>query len=297
MVKLAPPPAAGVPLALLSVIVAMVSVQAGAALGKQLFPMVGPAGATILRLVFASLILAVVWRPWRHWPKRAAWRPILIYGAALGSMNLLFYMSLARIPLGIAVALEFTGPLAVAVIGSRRPLDWLYVAMAVAGVVILLPFHGASAHLDLTGAAFALAAGACWSLYIVFGQKSGAQTHGGIAASIGMVVATLVVLPAGVAQAGASLLSPALLPAAIGVAVLSSAIPYSLEMVALKRLPTQTFSILMSGEPALGAISGLILLGEHLSLSQWLAIGLIIAASAGTSLSARDRPTSPDVVP
>ncbi|MEP9376337.1 EamA family transporter [Aquabacter sp. CN5-332] len=290
-------PTAGVPLALLSVVIAMASIQTGAALGKQLFPAVGPAGATTLRLVFASIILAIVWRPWRHWPVGAAWRPILIYGAALGGMNLLFYMSLARIPLGVAVALEFTGPLAVAVASSRRALDWLYVAMAVAGVVILLPFHGAAAHLDIVGAGFALAAGACWALYIVFGQKSGAEAHGGAVASIGMLVASAVVLPVGISQAGADMLSPALLPAAIGVAILSSALPYSLEMLALKRLPTQTFSILMSGEPALGALSGLLFLGEHLSVSQWLAIGLIIAASAGSSLSAQRRAMSPEIVP
>ncbi|WP_245504729.1 EamA family transporter [Aquabacter spiritensis] len=282
-------------LALVGVVVAMASIQTGAAIGKSLFPAVGPAGATTLRLVFASLILAVVWRPWRHLPPRGAWRAILLYGAALGGMNLLFYMSLARIPLGVAVALEFTGPLAVAVAGSRRLLDWLFVAMAVVGVALLLPFHGAAEDLDLIGAGYALAAGACWAVYILFGQKSGAQVHGGAAAALGMIIASCVALPVGIAQAGADLLSWSLVPVALAVAVLSSALPYSLEMLALKRLPTQTFSILMSGEPALGALSGLIILGEHLTVSQWLAIGLVVAASAGSSLSAQ-RKASPEIL-
>ncbi len=288
-------PAAGVTLALISVVIAMASIQGGAALGKQLFPAVGPAGATTMRLVCASIILAIVWRPWKHLPSRTGWRSLVIYGVALGGMNLLFYMSLARIPLGIAVALEFTGPLAVAVASSRRARDWVYVAMAVVGVLILLPFHGAAGHLDLIGAGLALAAGACWALYILFGQKS-AEAHGSVAVALGMIIASLVAMPVGIAQAGADMLQLSLLPAALGVAVLSSALPYSLEILALKRLPTQTFSILMSGEPALAALSGLIFLGEHLSISQWLAIGLIIAASAGSSVSAQKAAT-PDTVP
>lgn len=272
--------------ALAALMVAMISVQAGAALSKQLFPVVGAAGATALRLLFATLILWIVWRPWRHWPQRGAWPTLLTYGAVLGAMNLFFYLSLDRIPLGIAVALEFTGPLVVAVASSRRLTDLVYVAMAVAGVLLLLPLHAAAAHIDPVGAAYALVAGGFWAAYIVFGQKAGRQAHGGSVAAIGMVVASVVAMPAGLYAAGTSLFQPALLPIAALVALLSSAIPYSLEMISLKRLPAQTFSILLSGEPVFGALFGLALLGEVLTPSQWLAIALIVAASAGSSVSA-----------
>lgn len=276
----------GVPAALCAVVVAMTSIQGGAALSKQLFPAVGAEGATTLRLVFASAILWMVWRPWRHWPRRAAWPSLALYGFALGAMNLAFYLSLARIPLGVAVALEFTGPLLLAVATSRRAKDFLYAALAIAGILLLLPLHGLAAHLDVLGMLYALAAGAFWAVYIVFGKRSSAAAPGGTVAAMGMAVATLVALPAGIAQAGTELFSPGLLPVAIGVAILSSAIPYSLEMIALKRLPAQTFSILMSGEPAIGAMFGLALLQEHLSANQWIAIALIVTASVGTSLSA-----------
>lgn len=279
-------PAAGVPLALCAVIVAMVSVQGGAALSKQIFPAVGAEGATALRLVFASLILWLVWRPWRHWPARSAWPALGAYGVALGAMNLTFYLSLSHIPLGVAVALEFTGPLLLAVATSRRARDFLFAGMAIVGVALLLPVHAMAAPLDLVGVAYALTAGAFWAVYIVFGKRSSSVAPGGTVAAVGMVIAAVVAVPAGIAQAGTALLSPALLPVAIAVAVLSSAIPYSLEMIALKRLPAQTFSILMSGEPAMGAIFGLILLQEHLSANQWVAIALIVGASVGTSLSA-----------
>ncbi|MEW6257225.1 MAG: DMT family transporter [Pseudomonadota bacterium] len=280
------PPAVGVPMALCAVLVAMISVQAGAALSKQLFPAIGAQGATTLRLVFATLLLWMFWRPWRHWPRRAAWPALLVYGLALGCMNLAFYMSLARIPLGVAVALEFTGPLLLAVATSRRPLDFAFAGMAVAGVILLLPLHALAAPLDLVGVGYALGAGAFWALYIVFGKKSSGAAPGGSVAAIGMVVASCVALVPGLAHAGADLLSAPLLPVALAVALLSSAIPYSLEMIALKRLPAQTFSILMSAEPAMGALFGLALLSESLSANQWIAIALIVGASVGTSISA-----------
>lgn len=280
------PPPVGVPMALCAVLVAMISVQGGAALSKQLFPAIGAPGATALRLVFATLLLWIFWRPWRHWPQRGAWPSLVLYGLALGCMNLAFYMSLERIPLGVAVALEFTGPLLLAVATSRRPKDFLFAGMAIAGVALLLPLHALAAPLDLIGVAYALGAGAFWALYIVFGKRSSAAAPGGSVAALGMAVATCVALPAGLAHAGADLLTPALLPVALAVALLSSAIPYSLEMVGLKRLPAQTFSILMSGEPAIGALFGLAVLGEGLSANQWIAIALIVGASLGTSLSA-----------
>ena len=273
-----------VPLAAL--LVAMVSVQTGAALVKGLFPRVGVAGATTLRLALASVMLLAVWRPWRRLPKARETRSLLIYGVAMGIMNLCFYSALARIPLGIAVALEFSGPLAVAMAASHRAVDFAWVALAALGLVALLPLGLAHEPLSPAGIAFALAAGGCWALYIVFGQKAG-SLHGGMTAALGTVIGALVIIPFGLAQAGAALLDPGLLPIACAVALLSSALPYSLEMFALTRLPTRTFGVLMSGEPALGALSGWCFLHEHLSLVQWAAVASIMLASAGSTITSR----------
>jgi inner membrane transporter RhtA len=260
--------------------IAMVSVQVGAALVKGLFPAVGVAGATTLRLAIASVILAAVWRPWRLRPTAREAGSIVVYGVAMGCMNFCFYSALSRIPLGIAVALEFTGPLAVAIAASHRALDYVWVALAALGLLALLPMgHGAVSGV---GIAFALGAGVCWALYIVFGRKAG-DAHGGITTAVGTLIGALVIAPIGVVQAGGSLFNPAVLPAALGVAVLSSALPYSLEMFALTRIPTRTFGVLMSAEPALGALSGLAFLHERLSLIQWAAILSIMAASAGSA--------------
>ena len=273
-----------VPLAAL--LVAMVSVQTGAALVKGLFPRVGVAGATTLRLALASVMLLAVWRPWRRLPKARETRSLLIYGVAMGIMNLCFYSALARIPLGIAVALEFSGPLAVAMAASHRAVDFAWVALAALGLVALLPLGLAHEPLSPAGIAFALAAGGCWALYIVFGQKAG-SLHGGMTAALGTVIGALVIIPFGLAQAGAALLDPSLLPIACAVALLSSALPYSLEMFALTRLPTRTFGVLMSGEPALGALSGWCFLHEHLSLVQWAAVASIMLATAGSTITSR----------
>jgi inner membrane transporter RhtA len=287
--------------------VAMVSVQCGAALAKELFPVVGVAGATALRLTLASLMLAIVWRPWRLAPTACAMRSILIYGAAMGLMNFLFYSSLERIPLGIAVALEFTGPLAVAIAASHRAVDFLWIVLAAAGIVALLP-HGVvppwvglpgqgppglgSRGLPPAGIACALGAGVCWALYIVFGQRAG-SAHGGATAALGTLVGAALIVPVGVAHAGAALFSPALLPTACAVALLSSALPYSLEMYALTRLPARTFGVLMSAQPALGALSGLCFLGERLTVIQWAAIAGIMIASGGSAVgSGSAQPTS-----
>jgi inner membrane transporter RhtA len=273
-------------LPLAALLVAMVSVQTGAALVKGLFPRVGVAGATTLRLVLASLMLLAVWRPWRRLPKARETRSLLIYGVAMGVMNLCFYSALARIPLGIAVALEFSGPLAVAMAASHRAVDFAWIALAALGLLALLPLGLAHEPLSPAGIAFALAAGGCWALYIVFGQKAG-SLHGGMTAALGTVIGALVIVPYGVAQAGAALLDPRLLPAACGVALLSSALPYSLEMFALTRLPTRTFGVLMSAEPALGALSGWCFLQERLSLVQWAAVASIMLASAGSTITSR----------
>jgi inner membrane transporter RhtA len=267
--------------------VAMISVQLGAALVKGLFPVAGVAGSTTLRLAMASVILAAVWRPWRMRPTAAEARSLLAYGLAMGSMNYCFYSSLSRIPLGIAVALEFTGPLAVAIAASHRVLDYLWVLLAAVGLLALLPLGHQS--ISAAGIAYALGAGFFWALYIIFGQKAGAA-HGGVATAMGTLIAALAVAPIGVFQARWALVDPAILPAALGVAVLSSALPYSLEMFALTRIPTRTFGVLMSAEPAFGALSGLVFLHERLSMVQWAAIASIMAASAGSAATSAPAP-------
>lgn len=274
------------PIALL--LVAMASIQGGAALAKQLFPQVGAEGTTALRLSLAAIILMVVMRPWRTRPNWGAWKSLLGYGAALGSMNLLFYMSLQTIPLGIAVALEFTGPLALALLSSRRWLDVLWVALAAFGLWLLLPQLDSNAPLDPLGMGLALGAGLSWALYIVFGQKAGAA-HGASTVAFGTVIAALLVVPVGLIEAGSTLFHWSILPVALGVAILSSALPYNLEMVALTRLPARTFSTLMSIEPAIAALSGLLFLHERLSPAQWIAIGAIILASLGAAATVKGK--------
>ncbi|MDH1656117.1 threonine/homoserine exporter RhtA [Pseudomonas mosselii] len=265
-------------------LIAMASIQSGASLAKSMFPIVGAQGTTALRLIFASVIMLLLLRPWRARLDASTLRSVIIYGMALGGMNFLFYMSLRSVPLGIAVALEFTGPLAVALWASRRALDFLWIALAVAGLLLLIPVGQTDDGLDPIGASYALGAGVCWALYILYGQKAGAE-NGIQTAALGVVIAALFVAPIGIAHAGSALLTPALLPVALGVAILSTALPYSLEMVALTRMPARTFGTLMSIEPAFGALSGLLFLGEKLTLWQWLAILAIITASVGATLS------------
>ena len=269
-----------VPIAVL--IVAMFCFQLGAVLAKGLFPVVGAAGTTALRTALASLMLLAVWRPWRVRLRSSEVPVIVAYGLAMGCMNLFFYLSLRSIPLGIAVALEFTGPLALAMAASRRAVDFVWILMAALGLLALLPLGLGSKPLDLLGVACGLAAGVCWALYIFFGRKAGAA-HGGQTTALGMVVGAIVVVPIGAVQGGAQLLSPAILPSALAVALLSSALPYSLEMMAMPRLPTRTVGVLMSLDPALGALSGLYFLGERLSWIQWAAIVSIMVASAGSA--------------
>jgi inner membrane transporter RhtA len=274
-----------VPVALL--IVAMVSVQLGAAVAKGLFPRIGPQGTTALRLMFSALILVAVRRPWRdlHLVGRGA-LPLIGYGLTLGAMNTLFYMALRTTPLGIAVALEFVGPLGVAASRSRRWLDGAWIALAVAGLVALLPFGRPVHGVDPTGAALALAAGACWALYILFGSRV-ARTLGPGATALGMVIAAGAFAPLDAAAATSALFAPDVLPAGVLLALLSSAIPYSLEMTALARLPVRAFGVLMSLEPAVAALTGLALLGERLAPLQWAGIAAVILASVGTTLGAK----------
>nr|WP_298137784.1 threonine/homoserine exporter RhtA [uncultured Pseudomonas sp.] len=275
-------------LPIILLLVAMISIQSGASLAKGLFPLVGATGTTALRLGLGALILSLLMRPWRARLSLASCRSLVAYGLALGGMNLLFYLSLQTIPLGIAVALEFTGPLGLALLSSRRLLDFAWIVLAAFGLWLLLPNAQADVQLDPMGMALALGAGLCWALYIVFGQKAGAE-HGRQTVALGTIVAAMLVFPIGLWHAGSGMFSVNFLPIALGVAVLSSALPYSLEMIALTRLPARTFSILMSMEPAIAALSGLLFLNERLTLSQWLAISAIILASAGAAATIKPK--------
>jgi inner membrane transporter RhtA len=265
-------------------IIAMLCFQGGATLAKSLFPAVGAVGATALRTGFASIMLALVWRPWRMRFNRREARTFLIYGLALACMNLAFYMSLEYIPLGIAVAVEFVGPLGLAVVDSRRALDYLWIALAALGLLALLPLGQDSHALSLIGLGYAVIAGVCWALYIIFGRRAGAS-HGGAPTALGMLLNAIIIVPMGLYANGLKLFSPDLVPTALAVALFSSALPYSLEMMAMPKIPARTVGVLMSLEPALGAIAGLIFLSEHLTLLQWAAIAAIMVASAGSAFS------------
>ena len=271
------------------ILIAMLSIQRGASLAKSLFPLVGAPGVTALRIVLGTVILVVIFKPWRLRFKKEQRLPLLFYGLSLGAMNYLFYLSIQTIPLGIAVALEFTGPLAVALFSSRRPVDFIWVVLAVLGLWFLLPLGQSVAEIDLTGAALALGAGACWAVYILTGQRAG-EEHGPATVALGSLIAAIVFVPIGMAQATESIWQWSVMPIGLAVAILSTALPYSLEMIALTRLPTRIFGTLMSMEPALAAISGMVFLGETLTLTQTLALCSIIAASMGSTLTMRPEP-------
>jgi inner membrane transporter RhtA len=267
------------PIALL--LLSMVSFMAGASIAKSLFAILSPMAVVALRTGFGTLILAAVFQPWRLRVTRATWRPLVIYSISLGLMNMLYYQALGRIPLGIATAIEFTGPLAVSIAYSRRPLDLCWAALAAGGLLLLAPIAHPGTGLDPFGVLFALAAGGCWALYIVFGRKAGAS-HGARTVAFGSMISACFVVPIGIAAAGPALLSPYALGLGLVIAILSTALPYPLEMAALTRLPARTFGILMSGEPAIGALFGFAFLGQRLAMQQAAAIAMIILASIGT---------------
>jgi inner membrane transporter RhtA len=263
---------------------AVASVQIGAAVATTLFDELGPSGTVLLRTAFAAVILVAIWRPSIPRGAPALLRDAALFGVALAAMNLSFYAAIDRIPLGIAVTLEFTGPFAVAVAGSRRPLDLVWVALAAGGILLLSPIHGS---LDGLGVAFALVAGGFWAAYIVIAARIGRAFAGGQGLAWGMVVSTVLLLPGGLIGGGGELLRPGLLATGLAIAVLSSAIPYSLELEALRRLPKATFGVLMSLEPAVAALVGLVVLDQGLSTTEVVAVGLVVAASAGALGAAR----------
>lgn len=242
-----------------ALLLSQVSVNVGAAFAKHLFPSIGPEGVTALRTSMAAGLLLALWRPWRVKTGVASLGPLLVYGAALGLMNVLIYQAFARIPIGIAVAIEVTGPLAVVLFNSRRLHDFVWLGLTCVGLWMLLPLRS-SVALDPVGVACALGAAACWALYIVAGRRVAGNLGGGAV---------------GVLWAG------------LGVALLSSAVPYSLEMVALRQLPAVLVGLLLSAAPAVAAVAAWLVIGELLTASQWLAIGCIVAASAGSAFTAR----------
>jgi inner membrane transporter RhtA len=260
------------------------SVQFGAAFAKTLFDEVGPAGTVFLRVLFAAVILMMVWRPAMAGRTRTDWRLILAFGFALVAMNLCYYEALARIPLGIAVTFEFVGPLGVAIAGSRHVLDLLWVALAAVGILLLSGFG--TADLDALGVAFALLAGCFWAAYILLSVRVGRALPGGQGLALAMAAGAVMLAPVGIASGGSGLLSAEVLGVAFAVAVLSSAIPYTLELEALRRMPSNVFGVLMSLEPAAAALAGFIVLGEDLVAREIVAIGFVVAASAGAARGA-----------
>ncbi len=269
-------------------LVAMMSLQGGASLAKSLFDVAGAPGITALRLGLGTLLLCLFFKPWRLRFTPAQRKPLLIYGLALGCMNFLFYLALRTIPLGVGVALEFLGPLALALAGARRLLDFLWIALAVAGLWFLLPIGDGVSHIDPLGALLAVGAGVCWAIYILAGQRAGAE-HGPATVAMGSLIASFIFVPLGLLFASPGIWHWEILPLALLIALLSSAIPYSLEMIAMTRLPARIFGTLMSLEPAVAALSGMLFLGERLTLPQWLGLLAIIAASAGTTLTMRQK--------
>lgn len=270
-----------------AVLLAIISVQGGAAIAKSLFPVIGAVSTTSLRIGLSAVILFAVNRPNLGKLTKEQWKAVIPYGLALGAMNVIFYMAIKRIPLGLGVTLEFIGPLLVAVLGSKRKLDYLWVLLAAAGIALIAPWS--EKGVDLIGVLLALLAGGFWAGYILLGGRISKIMDGGQAVSVGMLFATLLVLPFGIGSGGFNSLTPSLLLAGAALALLSSAIPFTLEMSALGKLPARTFSILMSMEPAVAALCGLVFLHEHLTLFEYLAVALVVAASAGATLTGKKK--------
>jgi inner membrane transporter RhtA len=269
----------------LLVLASIASVQFGAAFAKTLFDELGAGGTVFLRTLVAAIVLGLIWRPRLAGHSRGELGLALVFGLVLAAMNFCFYSSIERIPLGIAVTFEFVGPLGVAVFGSRRPLDLLWVALAAAGILLLSDI-GSGGGLDRLGVALALLAGALWAAYILLGARMGRAFPGGAGLALAMVVATVPLAPVGIADGGSELLVPELLLSGVAVGLLGSAIPYALELEALRRMAVGVFGVLMSLEPAVGALAGFVVLDEGLVTRELVAIALVVTASAGAARGA-----------
>ncbi len=266
------------------VLLAIVSVQLGAAIAKSLFEDLGPSGTVFLRVAFAALVLLLLWRPQVSGYTRREYLVAMLFGLALAAMNFSLYQAIDRIPLGVAVTLEFIGPLGIAVAGSRRVLDLLWAFLAAGGILLLAPL-GVLGEVDLDpiGVLLALLAGSFWAAYIILSARTGSIFPGGTGLVIAMCLGTVILLPIGIVGGGYALLDPWLLLIGFGVAMLSSAVPYSLELEALRKIPARVFGVLMSLEPAVAALIGLLILGERLGLRSMMAILLVTVAAAGAS--------------
>lgn len=264
----------------LALLAGMVSLTVGTSFAKALFPLISAQGAAAVRVTLAAVMLVALFQPWKMRLTRKQALGVVLYGLTMGLLNLTFYLSLRTIPLGLALAIEFVGPLGLALLHSRRAIHFVWVGLAVAGLLALLPIWSGVASLDAVGVGFAAAAGLFWALYIVLGKRL-THLHPGRTVALGMSVAALVNLPFGIAAAGVGLLNPTVLIIGVVVALAASALPYWLEMLAMRAIPKRTFGVLLSAEPAIGAMAGLLLLGELLSGLQWLAIIAIVGASIG----------------
>lgn len=289
--------AAGLVPAPVLVLGAVASVQSGAAIARRMFPEVGAGGTVFLRLGLSALLLLAVARPSLRVRRRTDLALAVLFGLTMAGMNATFYEALARIPLGIAVTFEFVGPLVLALVGSRRRTDMLWAVLAAVGVALLTSVGGG--HIDAVGVAFALIAGAFWAAYILLAQRVGKVFPGASGLTIALVVGSVALLPSGVASGGRALARPSVLGRGLAVAVLSSALPYTLELFALRRLRASVFGVLMSLEPAFAALSGLVFLGQHLQLREWVAVACVMAASIGaTRNSQREQmPLEPGATP
>lgn len=283
----------GAALPLGAVLGSTASFQVGAAAAKGLFPLIGAEGAAALRLALGAVLMLAIFRPWRAWPKGERIWPLLCLGVTLGGTIQFFYLAVERLPLGAAIAIQFLGPLAVAILNSRRAADLLWALLAAGGVWALAAPSDGVAGLDPIGLFWAFAAAVGWGFHIVVGRLATAR-FGAATAPVAVTLSALLILPFGVAEAGGALLSPAILPWAVLVALFSAVIPISLEFYAMPRLPARTFAVLMSLEPAFGVLAGFFLLGEVLSVPQVLGVGLVMLAAAGASYAAAaKRPAAP----
>ena len=273
-----------------AVLLAIISVQSGAAIAKGLFPAIGAAGTASLRIGISAIILLIAYRPNFKKISISQWKAVIPYGLCLGAMNIVFYFSIERIPIGLAVTLEFIGPLLVAIFGSKRFIDFLWILLAGAGIVLIAPFNGNG--VDVIGMLLALLAGGFWAAYILLGGRISKIMDGGKAVATGMVFAALLVVPFGLFSEKISNLNPVLFGLGTALALLSSAIPFTLEMNALKILPAKTFSILMSLAPAFAALCALLFLGERLAMNETLAVIFVVIASTGATLTAKKQSIS-----
>jgi inner membrane transporter RhtA len=269
----------------------IISIQIGAAVAVGLFDEVGPAGVVFMRAIVSALLLSAIWRPTIDTIREAP-RLLVVFGVALAGMNLCFYESIDRIPLGTAVTLEFIGPLSVALITSRRRLDWAWAGIAALGIVLITGGIG-SDGLDPVGVVLALAAGFFWGSYILLGKRMGGTFEGGKGLAVAMALSAVLTAPFGIAGGGTDLIDPYVLIAGLGVGILSSAIPFTLELEAMKRLPSNVFGVMMSLEPAVAATAGLVLLGQSMVPREALAILLVVAASGGALWTSRPSAPAP----